>query len=243
MGCYGGEPRECDPPAGFGILVASVVCAAARRQNPVRRPGPSRHGKRIAGMVTPSLLITDDDAAFRETVGELFRPRGFRVILAGDGEEALQVVVREEVHLILLDMHMPKLDGLATLSRLKQFNAGLPCILISACWDEVAYGTRPAGRRVFGPLQTDQPRADHRDGGAGSCSGSTADLDCNKTRFVARNSPLPRRMTEIVRPPEGLCFRRPTLVAWCGIFRVFGRVAAGLRAPTAKVRQAVRHGQ
>jgi len=72
-------------------------------------------------VVTPSLLITDDDAALRETLGGLFQPRGFRVLFAGDGEEALRIVGQEEVHLILLDMHMPKLTGLETLRRVKQF--------------------------------------------------------------------------------------------------------------------------
>ena len=43
-------------------------------------------------MVTPSLLITDDDTALRETMGGLFQPRGFRILMAGDGEEALEIV-------------------------------------------------------------------------------------------------------------------------------------------------------
>ena len=38
-------------------------------------------------MVVPSLLITDDDSAFRETLCGVFQPRGFRVFSAGDGEE------------------------------------------------------------------------------------------------------------------------------------------------------------
>ncbi len=88
-------------------------------------------------MVTPSLLITDDDAALRETLGGLFQPHGFRILLAGDGEEALQIVEHEEVHLMLLDMHMPKLTGLETLRRVKQFKSLLPCILLSARCDQL----------------------------------------------------------------------------------------------------------
>ncbi|MGD9720836.1 MAG: response regulator [Pirellulales bacterium] len=83
----------------------------------------------------PSLLITDDDRDFRETLRGLFEPR-FRTFLAGDGEEALDIVRRHEVHLVLLDMHMPKLTGLETLVRVKQFKSRLPCILISAGLDE-----------------------------------------------------------------------------------------------------------
>ncbi len=85
----------------------------------------------------PSLLITDDDRAFRETLQGVFAPRGYRTLLAGDGEEALSIVRKEEVHLLLLDMHMPKLTGLETLRRVKRFKAILPCILLSAHLDEL----------------------------------------------------------------------------------------------------------
>jgi len=84
----------------------------------------------------PSLLITDDDPGFRETLRVVFEPKGLRIYLAGDGEEALEIVHREQVHVVLLDMHMPKLTGLETLRQLKQFRALLPCILLSAQLDD-----------------------------------------------------------------------------------------------------------
>jgi CheY-like chemotaxis protein len=84
----------------------------------------------------PSLLITDDDVGFRETLRGAFEPKGFRTLLAGDGEEALTIVRREEIHLVLLDVHMPRLSGLETLKRLHEFRALLPCILLSAQLDE-----------------------------------------------------------------------------------------------------------
>ena len=86
---------------------------------------------------SPSLLITDDDREFRETLQVGLEPRGFRTLLAGDGEEALHIVRSQEVHLVLLDMHMPKLTGLETLRLLKQFRSMLPCILLSARLDEL----------------------------------------------------------------------------------------------------------
>lgn len=85
----------------------------------------------------PSLLITDDDPAFRETLQGVFEPQGFRTLLAGDGEEALYIVRREIVHLVILDLHMPRLTGLETLRLVKQFRAMLPCILLSADLDEM----------------------------------------------------------------------------------------------------------
>jgi two-component system chemotaxis response regulator CheY len=87
-------------------------------------------------VVVPSLLITDDDAGFRETLCGVFQPRGFRVFSAGDGEEALRILGQQDVHLMLLDMHMPRLTGLETIHRVRQFRSRLPWILLSACLDE-----------------------------------------------------------------------------------------------------------
>lgn len=89
-----------------------------------------------AELVAPSLLITDDDRDFRETLRNVFEPRGFDTILAGDGEEALDIVQNRDVHLVLMDMHMPKLTGLETIGRIKLVRRNLPCILISGELDE-----------------------------------------------------------------------------------------------------------
>jgi len=85
---------------------------------------------------SPSLLITDDDPDFRETLRDVFEPRGFRTLTAGDGEEALHIVCTQEVHLLLLDVHMPRLTGLETLRLVKRIKALLPCILLTARLDE-----------------------------------------------------------------------------------------------------------
>ncbi len=85
---------------------------------------------------SPSLLITDDDVAFRETLQGVLEPQGFRTLLAGDGEEALAIVRTQVVHLALLDIHMPRLGGIETLRQMKQFKAMLPCIILSADLDD-----------------------------------------------------------------------------------------------------------
>ena len=86
---------------------------------------------------TPSILITDDDHGFRETVRGMLEPRGFRTVTASCGEEALKIVSVEPVHLLLLDMHMPRLTGIETVHRIRQLNARLPCVLLSAALDEM----------------------------------------------------------------------------------------------------------
>jgi CheY-like chemotaxis protein len=74
-------------------------------------------------LVTPRLLITDDDRDFRETVAGVLTDRGFETLQAADGEEALHIVCRQEVHLILLDMQMPRLSGLETIERMHGLSA------------------------------------------------------------------------------------------------------------------------
>lgn len=88
--------------------------------------------------VIPRLLITDDDRDLRETMASMFRSRGFDTLEAADGEEAIDLVAHHEVHLLLLDMHMPRLSGLETIRRLKTLELPLafPWILISAALDE-----------------------------------------------------------------------------------------------------------
>jgi CheY-like chemotaxis protein len=80
----------------------------------------------------PSLLITDDDRDMRETLRLVFEPHGFHTLLAADGDQALRIVEAEVVHLVLLDLHMPRLGGLETLRRLKLLESPVPCIVMSA---------------------------------------------------------------------------------------------------------------
>ncbi len=70
-------------------------------------------------LFTPRLLITDDDRDFRETLAGVLADRGFETLQAGDGEEALHLICRHEVHLLLLDMQMPRLSGLDTIERIR----------------------------------------------------------------------------------------------------------------------------
>jgi CheY-like chemotaxis protein len=78
------------------------------------------------------ILITDDDRGCRETLREIVEPEGFRTFLASSGEEALEIQREEAIHLALLDMQMPRLTGLETLELMRQINALLPCILVTA---------------------------------------------------------------------------------------------------------------
>jgi CheY-like chemotaxis protein len=79
-----------------------------------------------------SLLITDDDRGCREALRDIFEPEGFRTLLASSGEEAVDIAHDQPVHLALFDMQMPRLNGLEALELIRQTNALLPAILVTA---------------------------------------------------------------------------------------------------------------
>jgi two-component system, response regulator PdtaR len=83
-------------------------------------------------VVRYSILITDDDPGSQETLRDIVEAEGYQTLLASSGEEALDIVRVEPVHLLMLDMHMPRLTGLETLQLLRQINALLPAILVTA---------------------------------------------------------------------------------------------------------------
>ena len=83
-----------------------------------------------------SILVTDDDPVVRESFREIFEPAGFKTLLAESGEEAIDIVKDQDVHLALMDMHLPKLTGLETMEIVRQIKGVLPMILVSADHDD-----------------------------------------------------------------------------------------------------------
>ena len=80
-----------------------------------------------------SILIADDDRGTRETLGEVLQDRGYHTVLAADGGEAVELVQVELVHLVLFDMHMPRMTGLEAVNLLRQtIGRILPAVLMTA---------------------------------------------------------------------------------------------------------------
>lgn len=67
-----------------------------------------------------TVLLVDDDMTLREMYTERLKAEGFQVITAKDGEEALQLATENKPNMILLDIMMPKLNGLDVLKKLKE---------------------------------------------------------------------------------------------------------------------------
>lgn len=87
-------------------------------------------------MVVPRLLITDDDRALRRAIADVFRNLGLDIATAGDGDEAISMIEAGHIHLIVLDMHMPRVSGLDVMRHVRSRNGKLPFILMSGALDE-----------------------------------------------------------------------------------------------------------
>ncbi|HEV3119722.1 MAG TPA: response regulator [Gemmataceae bacterium] len=84
-----------------------------------------------------SILITDDDSGCRDALRAIVEPEGFHTLLAESGEEALDIMHVQTVHLALFDMHLPRMTGLEALQVVRTINAMLPCILVTADANEL----------------------------------------------------------------------------------------------------------
>lgn len=78
-----------------------------------------------------TVLVVDDDREIVESIAILLQADGYLVRKAYNGLEALDIVMTENVHLIILDIMMPELDGIKTLLKVRE-SKNLPIILLSA---------------------------------------------------------------------------------------------------------------
>jgi DNA-binding NtrC family response regulator len=81
---------------------------------------------------SPLLLIVDDDQVARELLAETLGREGYRVRVAGGGEEALRLAGAEPFDMALVDLRMPDVDGLAVLKQLAMIQPDLPVVILTA---------------------------------------------------------------------------------------------------------------
>jgi DNA-binding response OmpR family regulator len=84
----------------------------------------------------PRVLIVDDEPHTLELLSEFLTAKRYEVVTASDGEEALRKVKEERPHLILLDVHMPGMNGLEVLQRVRQIDGEVGVIMVTAANDE-----------------------------------------------------------------------------------------------------------
>jgi len=101
----------------------------------IARPSGSTDKDKIA-----RILVVDDEAYNRELLNDLLERKGFEILLAKDGEEALAVLDKNPIDLVLLDLMMPNLDGYGVLERMRADTRmrHIPVLVISAMSQEDA---------------------------------------------------------------------------------------------------------
>ena len=83
-------------------------------------------------MEKPAILVVEDDANVGESIRLLLKKRGYSIFLASNGREALRLLRQETVNLVITDLVMPKMDGMALLEAVKKFKPETEVIVISA---------------------------------------------------------------------------------------------------------------
>ena len=78
-----------------------------------------------------NLLVVDDDKEIVGAIEIYLKNEGYKIFKAYDGEEALNIINKTEIHLVILDIMMPKKDGLETLEEIRK-DKSIPVILLSA---------------------------------------------------------------------------------------------------------------
>ena len=82
------------------------------------------------------ILIVEDDKDIREGVGIYLKSQGYQVFMVADGVEGLEVLEKEEIHLAIVDIMMPRMDGITMTMKLREKH-DFPVIMLSAKSEEV----------------------------------------------------------------------------------------------------------
>lgn len=78
-----------------------------------------------------NILVCDDDRAIVDAIGIYLENEGYKIFKAFNGVEALEVVANHEIHLILMDIMMPKMDGIRATAKIRE-DYKIPLIMLSA---------------------------------------------------------------------------------------------------------------
>ena len=78
-----------------------------------------------------TILVCDDDKEIVEAIDIYLQQEGYQVLKAYDGEEALEILKEKEVHLLIIDVMMPRLDGIRATLKIRE-ESSIPIIILSA---------------------------------------------------------------------------------------------------------------
>ena len=85
----------------------------------------------MGNMAKQTILVCDDDREIVEAIDIYLQQEGYEVLKAYDGEEALEMLKEREVHLLIMDVMMPRLDGIRATLKIRE-QSSIPIIILSA---------------------------------------------------------------------------------------------------------------
>ena len=78
-----------------------------------------------------NILVCDDDKEIVDAIEIYLSQDGYKIYKAYDGEQAIQILDKEEIHLLIMDIMMPKLDGIRATLKIREYSS-IPIIILSA---------------------------------------------------------------------------------------------------------------
>ncbi len=117
-----------------GSRLVAVLNPVWLRSSEARRPAGARPAAPVAPRAKPVVLIADDSITTRTLEKSLLEARGYRVLVAVDGHEALAQLGGTAVDVVIADVEMPRTDGFALVEAMKADSrlAGIPVILVTS---------------------------------------------------------------------------------------------------------------
>jgi DNA-binding NtrC family response regulator len=112
------------------------------------------------GKVKPrTILVVDDEVSICSILEDMLRDKGFDVISAYDGDQALEVFRNQDLDMVLTDINMPRLDGLAVLRAIKESKPSTPVVMMSGradMQDVIAAMDRGAQNFLLKPIRVNE---------------------------------------------------------------------------------------
>ena len=82
-----------------------------------------------------NILVCDDDKEIVDAIEIYLSQDGYKIYKAYDGEQAIQILDKEEIHLLIMDIMMPKLDGIRATLKIREYSS-IPIIILSAKFED-----------------------------------------------------------------------------------------------------------
>ncbi|HUL63713.1 MAG TPA: response regulator [Burkholderiaceae bacterium] len=108
--------------AGIGSTFELAVPIQFGDAAPPARPSPASKKKRV--------LVVDDEDTFRYVIRHIAEDAGYEVLEASDGEVGTQLALDQRPYIIVLDLHMPRVDGFTALARLAESNVSATPVIV-----------------------------------------------------------------------------------------------------------------